>query len=250
MRTTGPPQPPRSAGRDFGHYGLLDLGAAPGGPLGNAPVADLLDLGTLAAITERFHVSDGGAVGNETFRGGGGGDLLLGGAGADVADGGEGNDVVGGCAGADRLVSRSGADTLDGGAGNDVLDLPVEQDAEGGGGLGADTLNRGFGGDTASCAGSFAAVGVDLTLVGQQGGAAEGDVLRHRCLGPGARCRARRPTLGGCRPAGRRDVPPCRPRPDPRPGDGHPSEPARRTVRLTGPRGAAMCGGGMAPRSD
>ena len=118
-----------------------------------------------------------GGTGDDVLEGRGGNDWLHGGAGADTLDGGDGNDTAayagsrravtvnlatrsasGGDADGDRLVSiehlvgSDRADTLTGDAGDNVLE----------GGRGADRLVGGGGKDTASYAGSRAAVDVNL----------------------------------------------------------------------------------------
>lgn len=81
--------------------------------------------------------------------------------------GGGGNDVIDGNSGDDLLDGGEGNDSLFGGPGNDVLR----------GGSGADQLNGSSGTDTASYAGDFGAVWVDLTTAQARWNAAEGDTL-------------------------------------------------------------------------
>ena len=151
-----------------------------------------------------------GAGGDDTLTGGAGADWLEGGAGADRLEGGadedtasyagsaaavtvnlgtdtvsggdaegdvlvdienvEGSahgDVLTGDGDANRLLGAGGDDTLTGGAGADRLE----------GGAGADRLEGGADEDTASYAGSAAAVAVNLGTDTVSGGDAEGDVL-------------------------------------------------------------------------
>ncbi|MCV2355711.1 hypothetical protein LNV09_16320 [Paucibacter sp. B2R-40] len=135
------------------------------------------------------NVIDAGA-GDDVLAGRGGSDTLLGGEGFDIADyaesaaavsinlsqgQGSGGDASGdllkgiegvvGSAFADRLVGDAQDNLLDGGAGDDVLD----------GGVGADRLWGGSGTDTATYAGSSAAVSVSLGTGQGSGGDAEGD---------------------------------------------------------------------------
>ena len=77
-----------------------------------------------------------GGAGNDTLKGGFGGDLL---------DGGEGDDILAGGFGNDVLVGAVGNDRLDGGFGDDVLIGSAGQDALNGGG----GFNLVIGGSTA-----------------------------------------------------------------------------------------------------
>lgn len=106
-------------------------------------------------ITVNVTVGDGTA---EIRNGADGNDAFVGGAGSDIFGGGLGDD---------SLVGGGGDDTLAGEAGNDVLH----------GGAGADRLIGSQGIDTASYAGSAAAVAVDLGDGTGFGGDAEGDAL-------------------------------------------------------------------------
>ena len=133
-----------------------------------------------------------GAGGNDTLEGGAGADVLEGGPGEDtvsyagsvaavtvsLATGtGAGSDAEGdeitdvenleGSAHGDVLTGDSGINRLFGLGGNDVLE----------GGAGADVLEGGLDEDTASYAGSAAAVMVDLATGTVSGGDAEGDTL-------------------------------------------------------------------------
>ncbi len=78
-----------------------------------------------------------------------------------------GNDVLNGGGGDDKLYGGTGVDTINGGDDNDLLV----------GGAGADSLDGGAGIDSASYAGSGAAVQVDLGTGLGTGGEAEGDSL-------------------------------------------------------------------------
>lgn len=81
--------------------------------------------------------------------------------------GGSGNDNVTLGNGNGTIFGGLGDDTLTGLSGNDLLN----------GGLGADTLNGGDGFDTASYAGSSAAVTINLATSSYSGGDADGDTL-------------------------------------------------------------------------
>ena len=110
-----------------------------------------------------------GDAGNNVLRGEAGNDQLRGADGADTLYGGTGNDRLWGDAGADTLYGDNGNDTLEGGDGNDTLN----------GGAGADILRGNAGRDTASYAGSSAAVTVSLAAgATNTGGDAEGDTLQ------------------------------------------------------------------------
>ena len=110
-----------------------------------------------------------GSSNNDTLTGDGdpnnlsgadGDDILTGNAGNDTLSGNNGNDTLNGGAGDDRLNGNAGDDTLIGGAGSDTIN--------GGGGTG----------DTASYAGSDAAVTVSLVVPEtSSGGHAQGDTL-------------------------------------------------------------------------
>jgi large repetitive protein len=78
------------------------------------------------------------APGNDTIRGGNGGDLIFGdngdlgkAGGNDLLEGGNGSDVLFGEGGADRLVGGRGADIMDGGAGADVFVYGHKDDSRG-----------------------------------------------------------------------------------------------------------------------
>ena len=86
---------------------------------------------------------------------------------ADTMTGGAGDDIFAGGAGDDTLLGAAGNDRLEGGDGNDLLT----------GGAGNDILIGGDGIDTASYAGSQAAVQVDLAAGTGLGGDAAGDTL-------------------------------------------------------------------------
>ena len=110
-----------------------------------------------------------GDAGNNVLRGEAGNDRLRGADGADTLYGGTGNDRLWGDDGADTLYGDDGNDMLEGGDGNDTLN----------GGAGADILRGNAGRDTASYAGSSAAVTVSLaTGATNTGGDAEGDTLQ------------------------------------------------------------------------
>ena len=86
---------------------------------------------------------------------------------ANTITGTPGNDTLTGTPENDRLIGNAGNDRLEGGAGADHLD----------GGLGADHLDGGAGIDTASYAGSSAALRVNLLSENGLGGDAQGDRL-------------------------------------------------------------------------
>ena len=110
-----------------------------------------------------------GDAGNNVLRGEAGNDQLRGADGADTLYGGTDNDRLWGDDGADTLYGDDGNDTLEGGDGNDTLN----------GGAGADILRGNAGRDTASYAGSSAAVTVSLAAgATNTGGDAEGDTLQ------------------------------------------------------------------------
>ena len=110
-----------------------------------------------------------GDAGNNVLRGEAGNDRLRGADGADTLYGGTDNDRLWGDAGADTLYGDDGNDTLEGGDGDDTLN----------GGAGADILRGNAGRDTASYAGSSAAVTVSLAAgATNTGGDAEGDTLQ------------------------------------------------------------------------
>ncbi|MGQ0534035.1 MAG: CHRD domain-containing protein, partial [Caulobacteraceae bacterium] len=102
-------------------------------------------------------------------------DTLTGNAGANALNGSDGNDVLNGADGADTLDGGNGDDAVNGGEGDDLL--------HGGAGdpllglPGADQLDGGAGLDTASYAGSFAAVAINLAAGTASGGYATGDTL-------------------------------------------------------------------------
>ncbi len=146
-----------------------------------------------------------GGFGNDTLSGGDGDDVLRGGLGSDIINGGNGNDTVSfagetgivvaslvtgtaikydagwaqytdtlsnvenliGTDYADTLIGDANVNALTGGIGNDIL--------EGGGGN--DSLDGGDGLDTASYAGSSAAVIINLAANTLSGGDAAGDTL-------------------------------------------------------------------------
>ncbi len=108
----------------------------------------------------------GDALAN-SIRGGAGNDLIVGGAGADTITGGSGNDDIRGDAGNDQISGGSGNDALRGFAGADILT----------GGAGVDLLIGHGGIDTADYSASSAAVSVNLQVVTQSGGDAQGDRL-------------------------------------------------------------------------
>ncbi|MBY5931439.1 hypothetical protein KUV51_00390 [Tateyamaria omphalii] len=145
-----------------------------------------------------------GQDGDDTLYGGAGNDTVLGGRGADYLSGNDGNDSLHGQQGADQiyggdgddtLIGHDGFDALFGGAGNDVLDGGDDDDWLSGGdgadtlegGIGRDVLNGGAGADiidggqgildTASYAGSDAAVTVNLAAGTASGGHAQGDTI-------------------------------------------------------------------------
>ncbi|MDX2485646.1 MAG: calcium-binding protein [Pseudodonghicola sp.] len=109
-----------------------------------------------------------GAAGDDVLLGLAGNDRLVGLGGKDLLKGGIGRDVLKGGAGADDLWGGNWADRLFGGNGADLLQ----------GGVGADLMVGGNGKDTASYAGSSAAVEVNLSTGLGTGGDAQGDVLR------------------------------------------------------------------------
>ncbi|TDE40745.1 calcium-binding protein [Antarcticimicrobium sediminis] len=109
-----------------------------------------------------------GAAGDDVLLGLAGNDRLFGLGGKDLLKGGIGRDVLKGGAGADDLWGGNWADRLFGGNGADLLQ----------GGLGADLMVGGNGKDTASYAGSSAAVEVNLGTGLGEGGDARGDILR------------------------------------------------------------------------
>ena len=110
-----------------------------------------------------------GDAGNNVLRGEAGNDRLRGADGADTLYGGTDNDRLWGDDGADTLYGDDGNDTLEGGDGDDTLN----------GGAGADILRGNAGRDTASYAGSSAAVTVSLAAgATNTGGDAEGDTLQ------------------------------------------------------------------------
>ena len=136
--------------------------------------------------TEGFTANDNEAVGDiisniENILGSGYNDWLTGDTNAntlrgeggnDRLEGGEDDDILNGGTGADILNGGDGEDTLDGGTGADILN----------GGDGEDTLDGGAGAeDTASYAGSDAAVTITLGADGVEttgsGGHAAGDTL-------------------------------------------------------------------------
>ena len=92
---------------------------------------------------------------------------VLGTAGDDTLTGDAQNNVLTGGLGDDTLTGLAGVDTLLGGDGNDVLE----------GGSGADVLDGSLGIDTASYAGSSAAVTIDMGAGTYAGGDAAGDTL-------------------------------------------------------------------------
>jgi Ca2+-binding RTX toxin-like protein len=133
-----------------------------------------------------------GGAGNDTLIGGGGDDIVAGGAGGDALKGGAGLDTAsytastagvaidlatgaasGGHAAGDtlaeieNLIGSGHADTLTGNARNNTLT----------GGAGGDALHGGAGFDTASYAGSTAAVMVNLLTGAASGGDAAGDTF-------------------------------------------------------------------------
>ncbi|WP_372095064.1 hypothetical protein [Tistrella mobilis] len=133
-----------------------------------------------------------GGAGDDVLRGRGGADLLDGGTGRDIADYGDSAagvavdlqagrgssgdaagdrlssiEVVVGSGREDKLLGSANADSLYGGRGNDML----------AGRAGSDLLDGGAGVDTASYAGSSAAVQLDLMAGRGRGGDAEGDRL-------------------------------------------------------------------------
>src|SRR5262245_38140520 len=108
----------QNSGGDSGHHGNW----------GNGDGADALfgdGYGSFGDLRGGRKVS---APGNDTIRGGNGGDLIFGdngdlgiAGGDDLLEGGNGSDMLFGEGGADRLVGGRGADIMDGGVGADVF---------------------------------------------------------------------------------------------------------------------------------
>ena len=110
-----------------------------------------------------------GSAHSDVLNGDAGNNVLRGEAGNDRLRGDDGNDRLWGDDGADTLYGDDGNDTLEGGEGDDTLN----------GGAGADILRGNAGRDTASYAGSSAAVTVSLAAgATNTGGDAEGDTLQ------------------------------------------------------------------------
>ena len=117
----------------------------------------------------------GGGIGHDVLNGNAGDDTLVGGGGHDTLDGGDDRDIVRGGTGSDRLTGGNGNDTLRGNEGNDTLEGGDGADLiDGAGRRESDTLD---GVDTASYAGSNAAVAVNLASGEASGGHADGDRL-------------------------------------------------------------------------
>ncbi|MBS7788758.1 M10 family metallopeptidase C-terminal domain-containing protein [Roseococcus sp. SDR] len=112
---------------------------------------------------ERF----AGSNGDDTMQGDSGTNDLAGGLGNDLLFGRDGHDYLAGDDGADFLDGGAGDDSLWGGSGNDLLK----------GGAGADLMRGELGTDTASYAGSAAAVSINLSSGTGAGGDAQGDKL-------------------------------------------------------------------------
>jgi Ca2+-binding RTX toxin-like protein len=95
---------------------------------------------------------------------------------ANIINGGRGADTINGLGGNDKLIGWEAGDTINGGAGKDTVTGGTGDDIVNGG-AGADKLFGGGGSDTFSCAGSGAAVTVDLSTNIVSGGTASGDTI-------------------------------------------------------------------------
>ncbi len=142
-----------------GSDATVDVNLATGtGSGGHAQGDTLVDVeNVIGSVHDDILTGDGAA---NILRGNDGCDTLNGGAGDDTLHGNDGCDTLNGNDGNDRLFGNDGIDTLDGGDGADALDG------------GDDT-------DTASYAGSNAAVTVSLATGTGSGGQAQGDTLTH-----------------------------------------------------------------------
>ncbi len=142
-----------------GSDATVDVNLATGtGSGGHAQGDTLVDVeNVIGSVHDDILTGDGAA---NILRGNDGCDILHGGAGDDTLYGNDGCDTLHGNDGNDRLFGNAGIDTLDGGDGADALDG------------GDDT-------DTASYAGSNAAVTVSLATGTGSGGHAQGDTLTH-----------------------------------------------------------------------
>ena len=175
----------------YGRAVAVEVDLAAG--VGHGGVAEGDTYATIENVLGSFgadHLIGDGA--NNTIEGDDGADVIDGGGGRDTASYslssagvtvnlatglGSGGDAAGdtlvriesltGSSQADTLIGDAANNRLDGGEGNDTLE----------GGAGPDALIGGYGNDTASSAGSAAAVSVNLSTGASSGGDAEGDTL-------------------------------------------------------------------------